>query len=767
MTVLDLDGHAAERAATAAALHLELDEDGDAAPSSPGRSASTWARPTARRAGGRGAGPAARPATGCATGALAQDARDGRGEPCPTCSTARDAVRARPRPAVAPAPAARPAAGADRRRRRRPAGRPRHQGVRPAGHGPARPGDRRDRLRQVRAPAHPGARPRRDPFAGGAQLGAGRLQGRRDLRRHVRAAARLGGDHQPGRRAHPGRPHAGRPVRRDGAPPGAAARRPATTPRVRDYEKARAAGDAARAAAVAVHRRRRVLRDARRPSRSSSTCSSRSAGSAGRSALHLLLASQRLEEGRLRGLETHLSYRIGLRTFSARESRAVLGVPDAYELPRVPGPATSSPDRARCCGSRPRTSPGRYRRRGASAPRRGCAPARARSLPFTDAECCRRRGSRPAPRRGAAAEDDPTGDEPCSTSLVDRIGGQRPAGAPGVAAAARRARHPRRAARPTSASDPERGPGVADRRARAACGAARHRRPAARAAPRPARRSTCPAPAGHVAVVGGPRSGKSTLLRTLVTALALTAHPARGAVLLPRLRRRHVRARCASCRTSAASPAGSSPTWCAGWSPRSPALVDAPRAALPRAGHRLDRDLPAARAGPAAAVADDGYGDVFLVVDGWSTLRAEFEELEIDDQRTRRPRPDLRRPRRARPPTRWTDFRAGDARHRSAPRLELRLGDPIDSEIDRKLAATVPRPARPRDRAAPGPLPRRRCRGSTAGTAPTASAPASRTWSPGSRGLAGPPAPQVRLLPRVRGARPAALRPRPGTSASA
>ncbi|HET9255367.1 MAG TPA: type VII secretion protein EccCa, partial [Pseudonocardiaceae bacterium] len=48
--------------------------------------------------------------------------------------------------------------------------------------------------------------------------------------------------------------------------------------------------------------------------------------------MHLLLASQRLEEGRLRGLESHLSYRIGLKTFSAGESRAVLGVPDAYEL---------------------------------------------------------------------------------------------------------------------------------------------------------------------------------------------------------------------------------------------------------------------------------------------------------------------------------------------------------------------------------------------------------------------------------------------------
>ncbi len=53
--------------------------------------------------------------------------------------------------------------------------------------------------------------------------------------------------------------------------------------------------------------------------------------------IHLLLASQRLEEGKLRGLDSHLSYRIGLKTFSAGESRSVLGVPDAYHLPSVPG----------------------------------------------------------------------------------------------------------------------------------------------------------------------------------------------------------------------------------------------------------------------------------------------------------------------------------------------------------------------------------------------------------------------------------------------
>ena len=63
-------------------------------------------------------------------------------------------------------------------------------------------------------------------------------------------------------------------------------------------------------------------------------------GRVGRSlGMHLLLASQRLDEGRLRGLESHLSYRIALRTFSAAESRTVLGVPDAYELPPLPGSA--------------------------------------------------------------------------------------------------------------------------------------------------------------------------------------------------------------------------------------------------------------------------------------------------------------------------------------------------------------------------------------------------------------------------------------------
>ncbi|MBT2369228.1 type VII secretion protein EccCa [Streptomyces sp. ISL-10] len=63
-----------------------------------------------------------------------------------------------------------------------------------------------------------------------------------------------------------------------------------------------------------------------------------SIGRIGRSiGVHLLLSSQRIEGGRLKGLDTYLSYRLGLRTFSADESRTVLDTVDAFHLPPLPG----------------------------------------------------------------------------------------------------------------------------------------------------------------------------------------------------------------------------------------------------------------------------------------------------------------------------------------------------------------------------------------------------------------------------------------------
>ncbi|QUG99929.1 type VII secretion protein EccCa [Saccharopolyspora erythraea] len=61
-------------------------------------------------------------------------------------------------------------------------------------------------------------------------------------------------------------------------------------------------------------------------------------GRIGRSiGVHLLLSSQRIEGGKLRGLDTYLSYRLGLRTLSEMESRTVLDTPDAFHLPPLPG----------------------------------------------------------------------------------------------------------------------------------------------------------------------------------------------------------------------------------------------------------------------------------------------------------------------------------------------------------------------------------------------------------------------------------------------
>jgi S-DNA-T family DNA segregation ATPase FtsK/SpoIIIE len=92
--------------------------------------------------------------------------------------------------------------------------------------------------------------------------------------------------------------------------------------------------------------------------------------------------------------------------------------------------------------------------------------------------------------------------------------------------------------------------------------------------------------------------------------------------------------------------------------------------------------------------ADDGYGDVFLLVDGWSTLRADFDELEMELQALAQ-RGLTFGLHLVAGAARWADFRAA-VRDVFGTRLELRLGDPNDSEVDRKLAQLVPtgRPGR-------------------------------------------------------------------------
>ncbi len=412
-------------------------------------------------------------------------------------------------------------------------------------------------------------------------------------------------------------------------------------------------------------------------------------GRLGRSlGLHLLLASQRLEEGRLRGLESHLSYRVGLRTFSAQESRAVLGVPDAYELPAVPGLGYLKPDP---------TSMQRFKAAYVSGPPSGRSRVRRDEgghvqgiLPFTisavqtlDAEPELEQAPTPAP----AAE---VGNQPSLLDIaVRRMVGHGPA--------AHQVWLP-----PLDVPDTldrlfgdlveDRELGLVSPSWRELGGLTVPLGTVDR--PREQRRDTLSVDlsgsAGHVAVVGGPRSGKSTLLRTILTSASLVTTPAEsqffvldfgGGAFAPMTTFPHVagvgtRSEPDVVRRIVAEVAG---------------VVDRREAYFRAQG--ID-SIETYRARRRQGRADDGYGDVFLVVDGWSTLRADFDDLELEIQQLA-----------GRGLTfglhvvagaaRWSDFRAA-MRDVFGTRLELRLGDHIDSEIDRKMAALVPtgRPGR-------------------------------------------------------------------------
>ncbi|MFC6343192.1 type VII secretion protein EccCb, partial [Nocardioides hankookensis] len=195
---------------------------------------------------------------------------------------------------------------------------------------------------------------------------------------------------------------------------------------------------------------------------------------------------------------------------------------------------------------------------------------------------------------------------------------------------------------------------------------------------------------GHAAVVGGPRSGKSTALRSIVASMSLTTTPQEsqffvldfgGGTFSPFVDLPHVagvgtRAEPDVVRRIFAEVRG---------------IVDRREAYFRANG--ID-SIETYRNRRAAGRVDDGYGDVFLVVDGWSTLRADFDDLEAEIQQlaTRGLTFGLHVIVGA---ARWADFRAA-MRDLFGTRLELRLGDPMDSEIDRKVAALVPsgRPGR-------------------------------------------------------------------------
>lgn len=403
-------------------------------------------------------------------------------------------------------------------------------------------------------------------------------------------------------------------------------------------------------------------------------------GRVGRSlGMHLLLATQRLDEGRLRGLESHLSYRVCLRTFSAQESRAVIGTPDAYRLPSIPGSAYLKVDESVYERFRVAHISGVYQEESEREPTTGPAPA---PVPFElrTAEAVR-------------TEDDAAA-EPSAT-LARPKPGQRTE----MQVAVERVRAYGNAVHqvwlpPLPASveldsllgpvttDEERGfhsgmwpqggrlffpVGVVDLPSR------QEQR---------AMLMDLSGPQGHLVVVGGPQSGKSTLLRSFMLSAMLTHTPCElqfigidfgGGSLTGLERAPHVSGittRHDEARTRRALSVIRQ-------------LVDD--------RERLFQKLRIDSAADFRALRDQGElpdgtngADVVLVIDNWAALRAEVEEAEqvVPDIAVRGLGVGVHLVLTA---NRWAELRS-NLRDTITGRLELRLAEPAESEISRSLA---------------------------------------------------------------------------------
>ncbi|MGW6360417.1 type VII secretion protein EccCa [Streptomyces sp. NPDC055092] len=411
-------------------------------------------------------------------------------------------------------------------------------------------------------------------------------------------------------------------------------------------------------------------------------------GRIGRSlGVHLLLASQRLEEGRLRGLETYLSYRIGLRTFSAAESRAALGVPDAYELPNVPGSGFLKYGTDEMLRFKAAYVSGTYRSGSAqTAVAGGPLPMDRRPVLFTAAEVPVQYVAVPRQRPEAA----PTTDDALSDTVLDVIVRRLEAQGP----AAHQVWLPPLDSPPSLDSLL---PGLAAVQGRGLTqpgyeGAGRLIVPAG-LVDKPYEQRRDPlwcdfsGAAGHMQILGGPQSGKSTLLRSLIASFALTHTPYEvqfygldfgggglSAVAgLPHVGGVASRLDPEKVRRTVAEVYG---------------VMMRREEYFRSSGIASIGDFRARRARGDISVTDQPWGDVFLVIDGWGNFRTDYEGLEpaVLDIAARGLGYGIHLVLTA---SRSMEVRANMKDH-LMNRLELRLGDTMDSEFDRKVAANVP-----------------------------------------------------------------------------
>ncbi|MEU1127441.1 type VII secretion protein EccCa [Streptomyces sp. NPDC005899] len=404
-------------------------------------------------------------------------------------------------------------------------------------------------------------------------------------------------------------------------------------------------------------------------------------GRLGRSlGVHLLLASQRLDEGRMHQLESHLSYRIGLRTFSAMESRGVLGVPDAYELPAQPGSGYLKSGVESLTRFRAAYSSGTYRRRTGAVVR---ARVASQVVPWTSGWVVPRTLD-PATEPEPDTEEE--GDEEALLDVaLERLRDSGPA-AHRVWLPPLDEPSPLDFLLPGLAPDPERG-----LTATGWSGTGRLRVPVG-LVDKPFEQRRDPlvvdlsGAGGHVAVAGGSQSGKSTLARTLITALALTHTPAEiqfycldfgGGGLSQLAGLPHVGGVAARLNPERVHRAVAEVMSLL--ARREQFFVD----------HTLDSMQSYRRRRAAGEFPEEPFGDVFMVVDGWSTVRQDYDDLipKFNELAARGLNYGIHL---IVTTTRWVELSA-QVRDQAATRLELRMGDPMDSEIDTRKARSVPR----------------------------------------------------------------------------
>ena len=417
-------------------------------------------------------------------------------------------------------------------------------------------------------------------------------------------------------------------------------------------------------------------------------------GRLGRSlSVHLLLASQKMDLGKARGLESHLSYRIALKTFTENDSREVLGIPDAAKLPPLPGSGFLKAGgdglvrfRASYVAAPP---PARTLASISEASTAGAPTAPIEILPFTVAPVITREDLGEEEEVDQNQEVVLAGDEVwADMSEMDiAVAKMKGKGYPAHQVWLPPLETPDTFATlmPDLRPDPELG-----FVSRAWRESGTLRVPLGTVdLPLEQRRETLvldlSGAGGNFAIVGGPQTGKSTALRTIVQALSLTYTPQEvqfyvmdfgGGTFAGFAGAPHVAGVATRDTTEV----------------RTRMLAEIAAIMDDREryfGKNAIDSMDTYRRGRLEGRYDDGYGDVFLVVDGWGALRSEFDSLdrEVTTMMSRGLSLGVHLIVSA---SRWMDFRS-EAQDLFGSRLELHTANPKESIVNREGASRIPK----------------------------------------------------------------------------